>query len=81
MNVQLSKTEQAKIKQSYNSQYSDDFIRGVPSPIIQKTTTDIFNEEHSFKLTHVLIIAGITWILLRNHQDTEPPLSDFVVSA
>ena len=80
MNVQLSKTEQAKIKKSYTSQFGIG-SGGVEPPIKQKTTTDVFNEEHSFKLTHVLIIAGITWILLRNHQDNEPPLSDFVVSA
>jgi transposase len=79
-NVQLSKNEQTKIQQSYSNahqQYSKDLY----SPASVKNSLDEFNENHSFKLTHVLIIAGITYILLKNYQQNEQPFSDFVTSA
>jgi len=76
-NVQLSKNENLKIQQAYNNSNQNTLY----SSVIHKNAIDEFNENHSFKVTHILIIAGITYILLKNYQRTEPPFSDFVTSA
>lgn len=79
-NVQLSKNEQVKIQQSYSNAHQN-YSQGMHSPVTVKTHIDDFNDNHSFKLTHVLIIAGITYILLKNYQQNERPFSYFVTSA
>ena len=78
-NIELSKNEHTKIQQSYKDQFVGGKY-GLP-PIIKKTNLDVFQEQHSMKLTHVLIIAGITFIFLSNYQNGQAPFSDFVTSA
>jgi hypothetical protein len=79
-NVTLSKSETNNVKQAYsnsNSQYN----AGLSQPVKQKTSSDDFSENHSLKVNHALIIAGITAIFLYNYQSREPPMSDFIISS
>ena len=80
-NIELSKSQQSKIQQAYADnirKYGP--ISNYVLPIIKKTPLDTFQEQHSMKLTHVLIIAGITYMFLSNYQNGEPPFSELVTS-
>ena len=80
-NQTLSKVQQAKIQNAYKNT-SQIYGSGIQNqPVIYRTNLDEFHEEHSMKMTHVFIIAGITFILLSHFQQTEPPFSDFITSA
>ena len=76
--IELTKKQMRLIEQAYK----DPFVSGViNAPVIKKTTLDTFQEQHSMKLTHVLIIAGITFMFLSNYQNGQAPFSYFVTSA
>lgn len=77
MNVQLSQQQNQQLQELYQDTA---LMTGLLLPIQQKTNSDIFFENHAFKITHILLIAGITYYFLKNYQAGEAPYSDFVTS-
>ena len=79
-NITVSKNQHQQIQKSFNDA-SQQYEQGLHSPIVHRTNVDEFNEVHSIKLSHILIIAGIKYIWLKNYQQNERPFSDFVISS
>ena len=78
--IQLSQKQREQISKSY-ALSDQNYDADISKPITQMTSHDEFRENHSFKITHVLIIAGITLMFLRNYQLGEPSMYDLSISA
>jgi hypothetical protein len=78
-NIKLSKQQQTEINQAYKTS-SKNYGSDLNQPIKQKTISDEFHENHSYKIGTILILAGLTYMILKNHQANEPPIGDFITS-
>ena len=78
-NINLSKNEMENMKKSYDDKTMIYNPSPLSNPIKTKTYSDDVHE-NNFKFFHIFIIAGVTLMLLRSYQNTEPSLDNFIIS-